>query len=210
MFKPNTFTQLLAFFFIAIIVNILILKHIYIVLLMLLVIIVLNNFHHFLRSVRRFKWFFLVMIIIFAFNTPGEHIKGWPFEVSPTYEGLIAGLTQLLRILVILAGLSLLLTLNTRQQLISGLYFLFLPLKYLGLQVERFAARLWLTLHYVERQNEQHAIKDVMVALKNITTVDDTHENISITVETPIFKLVDYSILLLMIVLIGFFIIGYA
>ena len=210
MFKPNTFTQLLAFFFIAIIVNILILKHVYIVLLMLLVIIVLNNFHHFLRSVRRFKWFFLVMIIIFAFNTPGEHINGWPFEVSPTYEGLIAGLTQLLRILVILAGLSLLLTLNTRQQLISGFYFLFLPLKYLGLQVERFAARLWLTLHYVERQNEQHAIKDIMVALKNITTVDDTHENISITVETPIFKLVDYSILLLMIVLIGFFIIGYA
>ena len=210
MFKPNTLTQLLAFFLLAIIINILILKYIFSILFILVIIILLNNPYHFLRSVRRFKWFFLVMIVIFAFNTPGEHIATWPFEVSPTYEGLKAGSTQLLRIVVMLAGLSLVLTLNTKQQLISGFYFLFLPLKYLGVKVERFAARLWLTLHYVEQQNEQHAIKDMMTALKNITKVSETYENIAITFEAPIFKLVDYILLLLIIVLISFFIKGFA
>ena len=205
MFKPNTLTQLLA-----IIINILILKYIFSILFILVIIILLNNPHHFLRSVRRFKWFFLVMIVIFAFNTPGEHIAVWPFEISPTYEGLKAGSTQLLRIVVMLAGLSLVLTLNTKQQLISGFYFLFLPLKYLGVKVERFAARLWLTLHYVELRNELNSPKDMMLALKNITAVNDSYENISITLEAPIFKLVDYIVLLLIIVLIGFFIKGFA
>ena len=209
MRKPNILTQLLAFFFLAIISNLLNLKYLSIVSFMLLIIVILNNHHHFLRSVRRFKWFFLVMIVIFAFNTPGEHIAVWPFEISPTYEGLKAGSTQLLRIVVMLAGLSLLLTLNTKQQLISGFYFLFLPLKYLGVKVERFAARLWLTLHYVELRNELNSPKDMMLALKNITAVNDSYENISITLEAPIFKLVDYM-LLLIIVLIGFFIKGFA
>ena len=210
MFKPNTLTQLLTFFLLAIIVNLLNIQYIFSILFILLIIIVLNNPQHFLHSVRRFKWFFLVMIVIFAFNTPGEHIATWPFEVSPTYEGLKAGSTQLLRIVVMLAGLSLVLTLNTKQQLISGFYFLFLPLKYLGVKVERFAARLWLTLHYVELRNELNSPKDMMLALKNITAVNDSYENISITLEAPIFKLVDYSMLLLIIVLIGFFIKGFA
>ena len=206
MFKPNTFTQLLAFFFIAIIVNILILKHIYIVLLMLLVIIVLNNFHHFLRSVRRFKWFFLVMIIIFAFNTPGEHLMVSSALISPTYEGLVAGGMQALRIMVMLAALSLVLACNTRQQLISGFYFLFSPLSYLGLDVARFAARLWLTLHYVESQQEKDR-QQFFSHLKNMSFVainETTHEDIDISFALPEFTLLDYvSIALLAALLIG-------
>lgn len=211
MFKPNTLTQLLAFFLLALMANLLNLKYILYILLILLIIVVLNKPCDFWRSVRRFKWFFLVMLVIFAFNTPGEHIAIWPLDFSPTYEGLRAGLTQLIRIVVMLAGLSLVLTLNTRQQLISGFYFLFSPLKYLGVKVERFAARLWLTLHYVEQQQEQNAIKDKLAALRNMTAVNDTHENISITFLAPVFKLIDYIILLLVIVLFCFFIVkGFA
>jgi energy-coupling factor transporter transmembrane protein EcfT len=207
MFKPNPMTQLLAFFILAIVVNLLPIKYILLIFFILLAIIARNKPYNFLRSVKRFKWFFLVMVVIFAFNTPGEHIAAWPLDLSPTYEGVKAGLTQLLRVMVMLAGLSLILTLNTRQQLISGFYFLFSPLKFFGVKVERFAARLWLTLHYVEQQQEKNAIKDMMTALKNMTVANDTHENISIMFEAPIFKLVDYIIVLLAIILIGFSII---
>ena len=206
MFKPNICTQLLAFFLLAIVINLLNLRYILIFLILLLLFVIMNKPYDFLRSVRRFKWFFLVMIVIFAFNTPGEHIAAWPLDLSPTYEGLKAGTTQLLRILVMLAGLSLVLTLNTRQELISGFYFLFSPLKYLGVKVERFAARLWLTLHYVEQQNENNAVKDMMLALKNMTAINAAHENISITFEAPVFKLVDYIALILAIALVSFFI----
>lgn len=211
MFKPNTFTQLIAFFLLAVIVNVLNLNYLLFILILLLVIIVIKKSYDFYRSVHRFKWFFLVMLTIFSFNTPGEHIAAWPLDISPTYEGLKLGFTQLIRIVVILAGLSLVLAINTKQQLISGFYFLFSPLKIFGIKVERFAARLWLTLHYVEQQNEQNTLKDKLLGLKNMAAVNDIYEEVSITFEPPIFKLIDYFVLLLIIVSITFFIIkGFA
>ena len=213
MFKLNTMTQLLTFFLLAVAINLLNLKYILLILLILLVILVLNKSHDFLRSLRRFRWFFLVMMVIFAFNTPGEHIATLPLAISPTYtptyEGIQAGLTQALRIVVMLASLSLVLALNTKQQLISGFYFLFSPLKCLGLKVECFAARLWLILHYVEQQHEENTIKDLMAALKNMTALNnnDMPENTSITFELPIFSLVDYMVVLLVLLLFSFYII---
>lgn len=217
MFKLNTMTQLLTFFLLAVAINLLNLKYILLILVILLIILILNKSQDFLRALRRFRWFFLVMMVIFAFNTPGEHIAAWPLAISqsysPTYEGLQAGLTQLLRIVVMLAGLSLILALNTKQQLISGFYFLFSPLKYLGVKVERFAARLWLTLHYVEQQRAENAMKDLIAALKNMTAHSDSdmQESISVTFELPIFSLIDYMFVLLVLVLFSFCVIkGFA
>jgi hypothetical protein len=139
------------------------------------------------------------MIAIFAFNTPGEHLAGWPFAISPTYEGITAGFTQTLRIVVMLAAISLVLAFNTKQQLISGFYFIFSPLKIFGLAVERFATRLWLTLHYVELQRENKSPHDFFNRLKTMTTIDSNQENeeVSIIFAVPRFSWVDY-------VLIGF------
>jgi energy-coupling factor transport system permease protein len=49
-----------------------------------------------------------------------------------------------------LSGLTILLGSTARASMMAGLYVLLLPLKSWGLAPERFAARLWLTLHYVE------------------------------------------------------------
>ena len=67
-----------------------------------------------------------------------------------------------------------------------------------------------LPIYYVEQQNELNSVKYMMQDLKNITTANKTYENIAITFEAPIFKLVDYILLLLIIVLISFFIKGFA
>jgi energy-coupling factor transport system permease protein len=58
--------------------------------------------------------------------------------------------SQLTRLLAALAGLAILLERLHRQQLIAGLYTLFVPLQWLGLSRERLAVRLALTLHYAE------------------------------------------------------------
>jgi energy-coupling factor transport system permease protein len=143
------------------------------------------------------------MIVIFAFNTPGEHLVQWPFSLSPTYEGIRAGFTQTLRIVVMLAALSLILASNTRQQLISGFYFLFSPLKYLGLEVERFVARLWLTLHYVELQRDKNISKDLIGRLKDMTNLKSNQENddVEVTFKVPQFNLLDYVTIGLLILL---------
>lgn len=48
------------------------------------------------------------------------------------------------------AGLSIVLSLLSREQLVAGLYTLAFPLRYLGVSRERLAVRLALTLYYAE------------------------------------------------------------
>jgi energy-coupling factor transporter transmembrane protein EcfT len=206
MLKINVITQLLWFFVLAFLVNYTHLPVlIYIAAMLALALNSIKN-NQFYRSITRLKWFFLVLIIIFAFNTPGEHVLISSAIISPTYEGLITGSTQALRIMVMLATLSLILACNTRQQLISGFYYLFSPLKYLGLEVERFAARLWLTLHYVETQQTDNK-QGFLESLKNMSPAsisEDTHDDVDISFALPEFNLLDYaSIALLAALLIG-------
>lgn len=191
----NVITQLLVFFMLAISINFLNLKVLIALLTILLVIMLFHKIDGFIRATLRFKWFFLVMLIIFVFNTPGEYVAAWPFSFGPTYEGITAGVTQMLRVMIMLASLSLILACNTRQQLISGFYFIFSPLKHLGLKIERFAARLWLTLHYVELQTEALNKQNFISQLKNMADIkaDITNESVSITFVVPSFNFSDYA-----------------
>jgi len=103
-----------------------------------------------LTLLRRTRWIMLSLLVIYAYATPGVAI--WPAlaQFSPTYEGLIDGLLQLCRLAIALAGLAILLSLLSQQQLIGGLYTLAYPVRYMGLSRERIAVRLALTLHYAE------------------------------------------------------------
>lgn len=201
MFKINIISQLFIFFMLAISINFLNLNVLISALFFLLALLALTKNNRFFCALLRFKWFFIVMFLIFTFNTPGEHVAKWPFAISPTYEGLVAGTTQLLRIMLMLAGLSLILASNTRQQLISGFYFIFSPLKFLGLEVERFAARLWLTLHYVEQQDGANNKQDFMSQLKSMAALkpDQISEQVSVTLTVPKFNIVDYAVLALLL-----------
>jgi len=100
---------------------------------------------------RRARWLLISLFLIYAFTTPGEYLRGMPFEILPTYEGIDSGLQQITRLILMLAGLSLLLVTTNRENMMAGTYLLLSPLRLVGLAPERFAARLWLTLHYVEQ-----------------------------------------------------------
>ncbi len=149
---------------------------------------------HYYQLMKRLKWFYLVMFIIFVFNTPGQHIPNWPSWAQPTYEGVEAGVRQLIRIALILGALSLVLINNNKQELISGLYFLIKPLAYLGLDIQRFSARLWLTLHYVELRQEgvdnRPTPKHISDSLRDIFA-DDRHDNLVVKLNKPEFTFVD-------------------
>ncbi len=200
MFKINIITQLLIFFVLAISINLMTINALSILFIGVAIALAITQNNNFLRVIFRFKWFFLVMLLIFSFNTPGEHVLFWPFAISPSYEGIWAGLTQILRLMLMLAALNLILACNTRQELISGFYFIFSPLKYCGLKIERFVARLWLTLHYVELQNEANSKQDLMSQLKNMATCKpeqiDQEENV--TLKIPQFSYLDFLVIVLL------------
>lgn len=104
----------------------------------------------FSHMVRRMRWLFLSIFIIYAFGTPGELLPQFPVSFSPTFEGINLGWQQIEKLLLALAALALLVTRTSKEHLMLGLYMLLRPLKLAGLNVERFAARLMLTLNYVE------------------------------------------------------------
>lgn len=115
--------------------------------------VLLLYFHALLfgNILRRARWLLASLLLIYAFTTPGEYLSGLPFEMVPTYEGINSGLQQITRLVLMLAGLSLLLATTNRESMMAGTYLLLRPLRLLGLAPERFAARLWLTLHYAEQ-----------------------------------------------------------
>jgi energy-coupling factor transporter transmembrane protein EcfT len=114
---------------------------------------------------RRTRWIFLSLVLLYAYVTPGEPLFAQWGMMSPVREGLVEGMQQLLRLLSVLAGLSILLGKLSSEQLIAALHTLLYPLRYLGRSRERIAVRLALTLHYAERQLQEgridmHAIQE--------------------------------------------------
>jgi len=99
---------------------------------------------------RRTRWILFSVFLIYSYTSPGETL--WPQlgVLSPVADGVAEGFMQLLRLLTVLAGVSILLSLLSQSQLIAGLYKLSQPLSYLGLSRERLAVRLALTLRYAE------------------------------------------------------------
>ena len=108
------------------------------------------NASRFIFLLRRTRWILIPVFLVYSYTTPGEML--WPQMgmFSPVIVGVEDGMLQLLRLVTVLAGLSILLGLLSQSQLISGFYTLSRPLMLLGLSRERIAVRLALTLRYAE------------------------------------------------------------
>src|SRR5512135_514960 len=103
-----------------------------------------------LSLLRRTRWILFSLLLIYAYTTAGTAVWAQLGIASPTREGVLDGLLQLGRLLSVLSGLAILLVLLPQAHLISGLYTLAYPLRWLGLSRERIAVRLALTLQYAE------------------------------------------------------------
>lgn len=204
MASISTSTQLILFFIFTLSLNMWSLNTLLLLMLVLGLLLVYLKNNHFYRLMKRLKWFYLIMFLIFVFNTPGQHVANWPFAFKPTYEGLEMGLVQVLRIALVLAVLSIILKQNTKQQFISGIYFLMKPLSCIGLDIQRFSARLWLTLHYVELKQENGEasplIKGLAARLEQ-AFVEENEDEVVIEFIRPVFTWLDYGAISLMLCL---------
>jgi energy-coupling factor transport system permease protein len=163
----------------------------------------------FYKMLKRIKWLVMFMMLIYAYSIPGEYLPFWLVETRPTYEGLMMGVTQSLKIVTMLAGLAMLLGSSPPSKLIGGIYQAALPMRWLGFNVNQFTTRLWLTLHYVETQGEtKHRLSEVhtfLVGMKNEMLAElnmDSNRLISIQV-TPLSHLDKGWLLSIIVVLIG-------
>ncbi|GAB4120323.1 MAG: hypothetical protein Fur0026_11300 [Sideroxydans sp.] len=103
-----------------------------------------------LKLLKRTRWIMFSLLLIYAYSTPGiALIAAWGIY-APTLEGLTDGAVQLGRLLAMLSGLAILLSLLTRTQFICGIHALAYPVRWIGISRERAAVRLALTLQYAE------------------------------------------------------------
>lgn len=119
--------------------------------------LLLRHSAQYLKLLRRSRWLLISLILVYAFVTPGVAAVAALGAYSPSREGLLSGGLQALRLISLLATLALLLATTSRDRILAGLYFLLRPFVLIGVDVDRVAARIWLTLHYAEQagQGEQ-------------------------------------------------------
>lgn len=108
------------------------------------------------RLLRRTRLLLLSLVLIYAFASPGTPLLPAVGAASPTLQGLAAGALQAWRIALLIGALALLLESCPRNELLSGLYVLLRPFKVTGLEAERIAVRVWLTLHYAEQERPRN------------------------------------------------------
>lgn len=119
--------------------------------------------------IRRTRWILFSLLLIYAYTTPGVALLSGLGRYSPSLEGLSDGFMQLGRLLSMLSGLAILLSLLSESQFISGIHALAYPLNWFGGSRERIAVRLALTLQYAEPTMRDTAadwrqtIKDALV-----------------------------------------------
>ncbi len=150
------------------------------------------DFKNFLRVVKRMRLLLISIFIIYAFGTPGEYIGQFPASLKPTFEGCSLGLLQISKLLIAIASLSMLFSTSSKEHLIAGFYILLSPLKWLGFNVERFSARLLLTLEYVEELAVEKNFQFSFHRLDDIQAVTDNfQDNKVIVLQQSQFKIID-------------------
>jgi len=105
------------------------------------------------RVVRRLRYIFLALLILFAWQTPGVMIVPPLGAFSPTWDGVRATVEPAARLLSVVSVVALMLHGLSTEDWVNSLYVLVQPLRVFGLSAERFAVRLRLVLDYTSQRD---------------------------------------------------------
>lgn len=115
----------------------------------------------FLKLLRRVRLLILVLFVVTLFMTPGAALfPEW--GLHPTEEGVVLGVTQLLKLVGMLAAVSLLLDTTNDRSLAAGSLALLQPLAGNRQWPERAVARLLLVFHYLETAPKPKNLHEVL------------------------------------------------
>lgn len=105
----------------------------------------------FLLLVRRARWLLASLAVVLAWSIAGEPLWENGGLLSPTLEGITEAATQIARLLLVLAAVAALLETTPVNCLMAGCRDMLLPMRHVGLDIDRAVVRLSLALHYAER-----------------------------------------------------------
>lgn len=100
----------------------------------------------------RLKYFYLSLLILYPWFTPGHSLVPAWGDWSPSLEGLQQALARIAILVVIVLAVNLLLRTTPREHLLSGILWLLRPLSRIGLATEQLALRIVLVLQLLEHR----------------------------------------------------------
>lgn len=100
--------------------------------------------------VRRLKWLFISILVIYLFFTPGQLLL--PGVIwGPTLEGLLQGVFRITALVLLVAAVNLLISGTEQEEFLSAILWCLRPISVFGLSHERIAVRIALTLEVVSQ-----------------------------------------------------------
>jgi energy-coupling factor transport system permease protein len=103
-----------------------------------------------LALLRRTRWLFLSIVLLFALATPGQRLPGVVGDLGITLDGLLLAAEHGLRLLLLLASLAALHERLGTPGMMAGLHWLLAPIAKWRTLRERIVVRLMLVLDSVE------------------------------------------------------------
>lgn len=108
-----------------------------------------------LRLAWRTRWLLLSLLLVLGYSVAGEGCWELPGIPSPTREGVREGLTQVGRLLLVLAAVAALVASTPPAFLMAGCRSLLRPFATIGVDIDRAVVRLALVLHYAEEADHR-------------------------------------------------------
>ncbi|MDH5407570.1 MAG: energy-coupling factor transporter transmembrane protein EcfT [Gammaproteobacteria bacterium] len=101
----------------------------------------------------RLRWFYISIILLYGFLTPGQALLSSLPDLS--IEGLLAGGLQVLCLMMMIFALLVLVSNQSKSQMLGALYWWLYPVKLIRLSREKLALRIMLTMQAVERLQDK-------------------------------------------------------
>ena len=112
------------------------------------------------QMLRRMRWLFLSMLVIYFWFTPGQAMLEFAADYSPTWQGVQTAGYRIGSLIVIVMAVNIVIKSTPRELITGGLLWLLSPLRHVGLPHERLAVRVVLAFNMIsEMQYEYDLLK---------------------------------------------------
>lgn len=111
---------------------------------------------------RRARWLLLLMVIMYGYSLPGESLLEGVERYAPTREGMLQGLVQAWRLALLLLLLDFLVLRIPIADQLTGIHSILRPLAWAGIDRERVAVRLALTMEAMERPRGWAGMRELL------------------------------------------------
>lgn len=112
-----------------------------------------------LRIIKRMKWFFLSILIVYLWFTPGEPLMKIDLPGVPTLEGVRTGLLRIMSLVLIIFAVNYFVAAIARTKLVEAIIWLLYPFKWIGIDSRIIALRIALVLELIPKV--QHIVLDI-------------------------------------------------